>query len=449
MNPDKKYQDAIDYTISVLISDVDCFNGPIQKRIVYSDEISQQEGPCVQILPSGFFSDRIYGTSESLPELPLKNVCDIPILYGTTEIRRREDRLIVHSDIIASAYYLLTRYEEVIRPDVRDRFGRFPGKQSLPCRAGFIDRPIVDEYALLLRKWLREVGLDVSEPRRNFSVLLTHDVDYLYKYRKLSDALRNLASCLIGRRLRQNIFEGFRALRKTIKDPYDTFDEIIKLDESIQTSSNNASFKTAYFFLAGDKNQPDISYDIQSIEVKNIIAKVHSSGAMIGLHTSFACENNPENIAYEKTKLEEACGFPITMNRYHYLDWCKIRNGWALVEAGLKWDSTLGYADVAGFRLGVCRPVPLFDPIRMQAFGIEEHPLIVMDVTLDSTDYMNLNEDQALEYCKRLIEQIHKHNGEFVILLHNNRFINYPHNYFPRLYRRLLNELIKIFQSSQ
>ena len=243
------------------------------------------------------------------------------------------------------------------------------------------------------------------------------------------------------------MLEGFHVLRQTARDPYDTFDEIIRLDESVQTCSNDASVKTAYFFIAGDKNQSDVSYDIRSIQAKNAVAKVHASGAMIGLHASHAVRINSENIAIEKARLEEVCDFPIYMNRHHNLDWCEIKNGWVLFKAGLSWDSTLGYADVAGFRLGVCRPVPLFDPIKIQAFGIEEHPLIVMDVTLNSTDYMNLDEDEALEYCKRLITTTRKHNGEFVMLWHNNRIIKDPGSYHPRLYRRILNELIKIFQS--
>jgi len=437
----KKYQNAIDYTISVLTADIN-YNGELnQKHIIYSNEVIQQEGPYVQILPSGFFTDVIYGTRKSLPSVPLKNLCDVPLLYGSPEIQREGNRLVVHADIVASAYFLLTRYEEIVRPDVRDHYGRFPGKQSLPYSAGFINRPVVDEYALLLRKWLREVGLDVPEPKRNFSILLTHDVDHLRKYKKLSQAFRTSTAALLGKRPRRDIFEGFHALIKFTKDPYNTFAEIIELDESSKVNSKDASVKTAYFFMAGDKNQIDVSYDVHSKEAKSVIARVHESGAMIGLHASQATKSHPELIAKEKATLEEVCGFPIRYNRYHDMAWREIEDGWTMVKAGFDWDSTLGYADVAGFRLGVCRPIPLFDPIRMQAFGIKEHPLMVMDVTLSSSSYMNLSEDEAFHCCNRLIDQTRKYKGEFVMLWHNNRLANELSNYHPRLYRRLLNEL--------
>jgi len=52
----------------------------------------------------------------------------------------------------------------MVRKNVRDIYGRFPGKESLPYRAGFIDRPLVDEYGRLLRRQLREMGVEVPEP---------------------------------------------------------------------------------------------------------------------------------------------------------------------------------------------------------------------------------------------------------------------------------------------
>jgi len=174
---------------------------------------------------------------------------------------------------------------------------------------------------------------------------------------------------------------------------------------------------------------------------KSTIKLVHESGAEIGLHTSYEAGIHPERIAEEKAALEEACGFPVHHNRNHYLTWREIENGWALANAGINRDSSLGYADVAGFRLGVCRPIPLFDPIKMQLFGIEEHPLIVMDCTLSNDNYMNLNEEEAFSYCQRLINQTRKHHGEFVMLWHNTMYVPEQDNYHPNLYQRLLREL--------
>ena len=71
-------------------------------------------------------------------------------------------------------------------------------------------------------------------------------------------------------------------------------------------------------------------------------------------------------------------------------------------------------ADVAGFRLGICHPIPLFDPQRLQPLGIVEHPLIVMDCTLDRPNYMGLDEESAFRYVTQLLEQTRRHGGEFI-----------------------------------
>ncbi len=78
-----------------------------------------------------------------------------------------------------------------------------------------------------------------------------------------------------------------------------------------------------------------------------------------------------------------------------------MEDGWALAAAGIDWDSTLGYSDMAGFRLGVCHAIPLFDPVRLEPMGVEEHPLIVMDCTLNWPQYMGLDEEGAFEQCMR------------------------------------------------
>lgn len=58
-----------------------------------------------------------------------------------------------------------------------------------------------------------------------------------------------------------------------------------------------------------------------------------------------------------------------------------------------------------------------------------------------SPAYMGLNEDEAFEYCQKLISQTRRYNGEFVVLWHNGKFADRTGNYHLRLYRRLLDEL--------
>lgn len=114
-----------------------------------------------------------------MPKLPLEEIEGVPLLFGSSKTEWQGDTWVVHADIIASAYFLLTRYEEIRKRNIRDIHGRFPGKESLPFKAGFIHRPIVDEYGRLLRRWLRQARVQSAvEPTPHIQkVWLTHDVD--------------------------------------------------------------------------------------------------------------------------------------------------------------------------------------------------------------------------------------------------------------------------------
>ncbi len=427
------FKPCVDYTLSLLLGSDPDGDVLVRRAVRYSPDVSETEGkPCVQILPSRFFTEGIYGTHESLPTTPLKQVEGTPLLFGTERVERKGDSVVVHADIVASTYFMVTRYEETVRRDVRDDHGRFPGTESLPYRAGFIDRPIAEEYAALLRKWLRTVGFPVREPSRAFCLLPTHDVDFLRRYRRWYDPYRTAAQALLGRRPRRIIGEALGYAWGFRKDPWDTFEETIGLDRM-------TAQEPTYFLMVGGTGPHGGMYDIRCRAARRLVQRVRQARASIGLHTSYQAAGRPELIGPEKARLEEVCGFPIRRNRHHFLAWREVEDGWQLAKAGIDWDSTMGYADVAGFRLGVCHPMPLFDPIKMQPMGIAEHPLIVMDNTLSDAKYMNLSEEEALAYCTRLMDETRKHSGEFVMLWHNTTLAGASGGYHPRLYRRLLD----------
>ncbi len=207
MRCEKKLLGCVEYTLELLVGK-DFRRRHPEVKILYQDaEENISDDAVLYIAPSGFFGEE-YGTPASLPVLPLKQIDGVPLLFGSPKVERKGNQLVVHADIIASTFFLVTRYEEVVRGDVRDEHGRFPGKESLPCRAGFIDRPIVEDYAVLLRKWLRAVGVDIVGPGRNFSVVLTHDVDHPNKYRRISQPLRQVAKAFLGREPFSNVIES-------------------------------------------------------------------------------------------------------------------------------------------------------------------------------------------------------------------------------------------------
>jgi hypothetical protein len=410
----------------------------------YGPRCPTTEGPHLHIRSSDFFGAN-YGTQATLPALPLTQIDGIPLLFGEPRVERAGDVLIVHADIVASAYFLLTRYEEWLRPEVRDEHGRFPGRESLPFRAGFLDRPVVDEYARLLRKWVNEIGITRPRPARRFSVLLTHDLDTIGPPRGLLSAMRCLTRGLgspleFGEALRNARWAAFSKRRH----PYDNLDDLIDLDERLMRRFGSERCAAIHFVL------PAVEPMYGSVDrLRSRMQAVAQSGADIGLHASYKAGENPRRIREERRFLQESIGMPIEKNRHHFLRWREPQDGVEIGKGFVHWDATLGYADVAGFRLGVCRPIQLFDPTRQRLLPIEEHPLTVMDCTLDREMYMNLDEDAAFDYVRRLADRTWEHQGELVMLWHNTVLASTDQSYHRRLYPRLLDYLAKLLQDGR
>lgn len=185
--------DFIQYLVSFLLGEE---NQSLATLISYGDDGA---APLV-IERSDFFSEGVYLTKKSLPSLPLTELEGIPILFGTSSVREEGERLFLGADLLASAFFLLSRYEECVRREVRDQHGRFPGQESLPYRAGFLRRPVVDEYGALLRRLLRRTGVEVHEPAPGFRhVWLTHDVDEIWTWDNYYRALRTMVKRVLTR----------------------------------------------------------------------------------------------------------------------------------------------------------------------------------------------------------------------------------------------------------
>jgi len=108
----------------------------------------------------------------------------------------------------------------------------------------------------------------------------------------------------------------------------------------------------------------------------------------------------------------------------------------------------MGYADVAGFRLGTSHPVFWINPEDKRISGLILHPLTAMDCTLSDPKYMGMSYEEAQVYCLQLCEQVRQANGEVVLLWHNDRVAEAPYlspadNWQRKLFKSLIEELQK------
>ena len=311
-------------------------------------------------------------------------------------------------DPFATAFYMMSRYEEYLATNY-DRYGRFTANQSLAFLNNFLKVPVVHLWAKQVGETLAQLYPDLTFNRSEYSFTPTLDIDNAYAYkekgmvRTLAASLRDLAnfnftsfndrlSVLVGRKL----------------DPYDSFDEVIKLH------SDN-KLKPIIFWLVGDYGKHDKNISARNSRFQSLIRKM-ASVSTTGLHPSFAsAENN--SLLEEKNRLEEITKDRITNSRMHYLRVCLPETYEKLIEIGIKNDFSMGFADQSGFRAGVTIPFKFYHLRNEQITGLVVHPFCIMDATLKYHNQMSLEE--AWEEIKEMISVVKQVKGTFYPIFHN------------------------------
>ena len=375
-------------------------NKHLSSVIVYRriDEIKEDDR--VIIVRSKFFDEGVYMTPLSMPNVKLNSIGTTPVLFGGGQIEYKKSQVIIHGDIIASAYYLMSRYEEVIRYNIRDKHGRFIGKESTPYINGFITRPIVDEYGKILRDILRKLNYEVLDERHGFSsVLLTHDVDIPWEYFSLKKALRRVGG-ILKRTHRINIFPILNVIGKVENDPLYTFQFFFDNDRMVPSAD------IIYFIKSGGAGDTDIHNYINDKALPRLLDQIHNNNGRIGYHVSYVAGGDTELIANELHILREIDGSDITDSRNHYLRSCEPKDYDSLIKNGITDDYTMGYADVCGFRLGTCRPAKWINPQNGMVTSLTLHHLTIMERTLLGSTYMGLQYMGAFNYAKLLIDKV-------------------------------------------
>ncbi|MDR1652064.1 MAG: polysaccharide deacetylase family protein [Prevotellaceae bacterium] len=406
------------------------------------------------IKKSDFFDNNIFLTQKSLPALPLTTWEGVPLLFGEPTVDRQGDTMALNADIIASSFFLLTRYEELINAS-RDEHGRFAAQNSLPFRAGFLHRPVVDEYGRALRNLLRNNGIKMpaEKPFGIEKIYLTHDVDCLAHYRNF----RSLAGAILRRRNIKMAFETF--FGKIENDEWYTFPFLFEKDSSLNFDNIEKTvfilkeyapknpLKTTFrrkreeYFAETGTDKDKSNFQFRTNDFQKFIALCQINDVKTGLHASYAAGENPALIAAEKLALERATGHAITCNRNHYLRSKEPRDFRKLIEAGISQDFTMTYAQCAGFRLGTAHNVRWIDAENLEVTPLTLHPLAVMDNSLSAEKYMNLSENDAFNYAKQLIDATAKFNGELSLLWHNT---SVSENYHRNLYSKIISYLKKL-----
>jgi len=365
-----------------------------------------------------------------------KNTLKIPVLLWADRdqpfIIRNGNDLVLNGDIVSSSFFMLSRWEEKHNNDL-DIHGRFKYENSVAFKYKFIHIPIVDEYAMLLRKYLQEIFPNINMGKSQFCIKISHDIDDIRRFKSLKQSIRTFGGDLIKTKnlklLIKSIGEFKSSYKQPKKDPY-----FLAIYELARLSKEN-NMNSAFYFKTADYSNYDSGYVIEDY-VKECIWCLQELGFEIGFHPGYYTYKNYDKFIEEKERLDDILGFSSYGGRQHYLRF-DVNSTWKFWEqAGLKYDSTVGYAEHEGFRCGTCHPFKPFDIDEDRELDIIEIPLIVMDGTLQT--YRKLSPEEGLDSIINLMNRCRDVEGVFTLLWHNTSIGRGWDEWFEKVYKVFL-----------
>jgi hypothetical protein len=249
-----------------------------------------------------------------------------------------------------------------------------------------------------------------------FLVALTHDVDLL-GVGGFPAALRRLAAGVV-RRSPERLGEGWAFLL----DAFARRDPAFLVDRMGPPST--------CFFLARQDDPHDGYPKRYRPALPKALERAAADGRELALHASYQAREREGGIAEEAAALAEtnpSNSLLLAGLRHHYLRSDPRQLAAELRTAGLRYDSSIGWASRPGLRAGTPYPYRLWDAERREP-GAWELPLVVMDASLAEERYGGLEAERGFEAAVEALEPVAEHGGAVAILWH-------PPSHHPRLSR--------------
>lgn len=213
------------------------------------------------------------------------------------------------------------------------------------------------------------------------AVLPTHDVDY-FRMGRIHAAWRlarnAVISCVLTRRPALALRQAGYAVRVLLGSDCDPLDQLVRVAEQEQ----GQGFSSSYYFLVRNAHRLDAGYTLAEPGVLDTMRWLEARGMEIGLHGSFTSLEEPGALAEERHSLE-AEGLRALGGRQHWLRYTLDRLLPAIENAGLQYDTSIGWSRHIGFRAGACFAFPPYDFTKEGPATFLEFPMVMMDQALD------------------------------------------------------------------
>lgn len=361
--------------------------------------------------------------------------------WGALFAPREDGSQVALHDLPAVCWGLIHRWEERLSTR-RDEHGRLPAAASLLAREGLLHRPVVEWIARALGVACRRApgcptpalfgpALATRAPlaalhQRRWGLAVTFDIDSagMYARRVATSSLARLAREGGAVAAARGLVEWPLVATGLRRDPHDTY-------PLIESRLRALGVRATFFAQVTRATRWDNYSLAEESRLRAELRRLHAEGHRLGLHSSHATPDRQVSfLARQRQRLARATGLSLdalAVHRAHYLRTTSPDDARRYAAAGFALDSTPGFAEHEGFRLGTALPVGVTGEDGLpRAGGLRTLPVHVMDVTLRY--HRRLSPVAAFDAATRVFESARAVGGVAVLLWH-------PHNLEPRLWR--------------
>jgi hypothetical protein len=343
-------------------------------------------------------------------------------------------------DPFAATFYLLTRLEEFGNVEL-DELQRYLPKKSILYRNNQLQRPIIDEWAYVLRDFLLTLFPSIPFRNRTFKIEATIDVDraFLFKARPFFNQLGAIAKSIVNKAT-PKLIDRLKVLLGFQKDPYDVFEELEKLHAANELTA-------LYFFHCANYGGLDKNIQLQHPDFTACVQQLQKT-ASIGLHCSVKSYTEPTIRQQEVQFLNHLLKQTTTQNRSHYILLNTSNYPLELLKLGITSDYSMGYPQLNGFRAGTCTPFPHFNLSNEKTEHFYWHPFAIIESAYQ--DYQSEQEREQWKNWESIINAVKKVDGTLSLIYHNHSYSNYGiYTSGAEQYKKLLNLARQIKYNNQ
>ena len=384
---------------------------------------------------------------EPLSYLDLKNIPsglawfhyedrEIPVIYGQDRLEFGDGEIRVGLDIFASSFFMLSRWEEYalgrdkISFDLERSVYQMDEDKLFCVKNNLTDRAVVHEYEFLLRSLMLKLGTD-TQPERQFSVLLTHDVDELG-----TAYFSDIFSRVFGKLKKRQIKAAYKILSRDLGLKFYASNRF-KLFEKYLEQSRKYGYTDVFLMKCCERGEEECTYQLSDRCSGKVIKSLKKESAAIGIHPSPSTLNNDGQFIRECNRFQDAVGNKPLMGRNHRLVYnTNTLHQWE--SASIHLVSNCAYQKRMGFRCGIAVPFPVFDINARKVTSISELPVLIMDT---SSRKQFADKAKRFSHMFHLLDIVAAYKGIVCLNWHERLFSRQEYIHLLKLYSCLLGQI--------